>query len=356
MIYIIAGARPNFMKIAPLIKQMKKVSLKFKLIHTGQHYDFRMSEIFFKDLEIPEPDIHLNVGSYSHAVQTAKIMIEFEKYLLKDMPSLVIVVGDVNSTLACSLTAKKLGIKIAHIEAGLRSFDMNMPEEINRILTDHISDYLFVSEESGLINLKKEGIDSGKVFLVGNIMIENLINNLEKARTQIGHNPGFSKYALMTFHRPENVDSKENLEKVIDVINFVQDQLKVIFVFHPRTEKNIDKYNLRDKFQKNVYLSKPLGYLQFLYLMLNAKLIITDSGGIQEEASFLRIPVLTARETTERPITVEKGTNTITGTNLEIIRKNVTNILLRNYKKGEKIAKWDSSVSKRIIRILTNLH
>lgn len=343
---------------------MKQENIRFKLIHTGQHYDFRMSKLFFKDLEIPEPDINLDVGSCSHAVQTARIMIEFEKCLLKDKPSLVIVVGDVNSTLACSLTAKKLGIKIAHIEAGLRSFDMNMPEEINRILTDHLSDYLFVSEKSGLINLKKEGIDSGKVFLVGNIMIENLINNLEKAKNQVDHtvghnidyNLGFSKYALTTFHRPENVDSKENLEKVIDVINFVQEQLKVIFILHPRTEKNIDKYNLRDKFQKNVYLSKPLGYLQFLYLMLNAKLIITDSGGIQEEASFLRIPVLTARETTERPITVEKGTNTITGTNLEIIRKKVVNILLGNYKKGQKIAKWDSSVSKRIIRILTNLH
>ena len=347
LIYIVAGARPNFMKVAPLIKQMKKKGIKFKFIHTGQHYDYRMSKIFFRDLEIPDPDIHLNVGSYSHAVQTAKVMISFEEYLLKDKPSLVIVVGDVNSTLACSLTAKKMGIKIAHIEAGLRSFDMTMPEEINRILTDRISDYLFVSEESGIKNLIDEGIDKN-VFFVGNIMIENLINSLEKIKTSsylfledekgrtyafISNNKEYTNsknddiYALITFHRPSNVDSREDLINVINILKFVSVQIHVIFVIHPRTERNIVKYNLRDEFNiDNVQLLDSMGYLEFLDLMVNAKLIITDSGGIQEEASYLKIPILTARDTTERPITVVKGTNTITGANIGTIKKCIHSI------------------------------
>ncbi|KKM97844.1 hypothetical protein LCGC14_1164000 [marine sediment metagenome] len=373
MIYIVAGARPNFMKVAPLIKQMKKKGIKFKFIHTGQHYDFRMSKIFFRDLEIPEPDIHLNVKSGSHATQTAKIMISFEEHLLKDKPSLVIVVGDVNSTLACSLTAKKMGIKVAHIEAGLRSFDMTMPEEINRILTDHISDYLFVSEESGMVNLNAEGIKNN-VFFVGNIMIENLINNLEKIKNQSflfledekGRTYAFisntrkyvnskddKMYALITFHRPTNVDNKKDLENIINILKFVKDQIHVIFVIHPRTEASIVKHNLRDEFNMdNVQLLDSMGYLEFLDLMVNAKLIITDSGGIQEEASYLKVPVLTARKTTERPITITEGTNTITGINIRLIKKYVNDILLGNYKKGQDIKKWDNLVSKRIIKIL----
>lgn len=350
MIYIVAGARPNFMKIAPLIKRMKKEDISFILVHTGQHYDFIMSDIFFEDLEIPKHDIHLNVGSHSHTMQTAMIMIKFEKYLLRDKPELVIVVGDVNSTLACALTAKKLGIKIANIEAGLRSFDMNMPEEVNRILTDHVSDYLFVSERSGMINLKKEGIDFSKVFFVGNIMIENLINNLNK----IKRTPSKDKYVLITFHRPSNIDKKEDLEKIIDMMIDINGIIKVLFVAHPRTIKNIHKYDLDDKLKENnITIMNAVGYLQFLQLMIDSTLIITDSDGIQEEASFLKIPVLTVRKTTERPITIQKGTNTLIKTVNSIdIMIYINKILMGNYKKGEIIDKWDNLVSERIIKYL----
>lgn len=351
MIYIVTGARPNFMKVAPLMKQMKKEKMEFKLIHTGQHYDYIMSEVFFEELRIPEPDIHLNVGSHSHAIQTAKIMIGFEECLLKDKPDLVIVVGDVNSTLACSLTAKKMGIEVAHVESGLRSFDMSMPEEINRILTDHISDYLFVSEKSGLVNLTNEGIGLDKTHFVGNLMIENLIKNLERVKDPHYVNKN-EDYALITLHRPSNVDNKNDLEKMVCMLNSVQELIHIVFVVHPRTEKNLIKHDLYDKIRKDIQILSSRGYLKFLGLMINAKLIITDSGGIQEEASYLNIPVLTMRKTTERPITISKGTNTITGSDIKTIRKYVNNILSDNYKEGQDIEKWDALVSKRIVSIL----
>ena len=356
LIYLIAGARPNFMKIAPLIKELKKTDFTFKIIHTGQHYDYEMSKIFFDDLEIPKPDIFLNVGSASHAVQTAKIMIEFEKVILKETPDLVVVVGDVNSTIACALVAKKLFIKIAHVEAGLRSFDQRMPEEINRILTDQLSDFLFTTEKSAEINLKKEGIDANKIFFVGNIMIDNLLNNLEKARRLDFFkkmNLKKKRFALFTAHRPSNVDNKKNLEKIIQIINYLQEQTAVFFPIHPRTKKNIEEFNLMNKIKKdNLFLSKPVGYLEFLNLMEASKMILTDSGGIQEEASYLKIPVLTLRENTERPITIEEGTNTIVGNDFEKIKKYITQILSGNYKKAQDIENWDGFTASRIVNIL----
>jgi len=356
LIYLIAGARPNFVKIAPLITNLRRENIPFKLIHTGQHYDYNMSKIFFEELRIPAPDIYLNVGSASHAVQTAKIMIEFEKVLLKEKPSLVVVVGDVNSTVACAIVAKKLFIRVAHVEAGLRSFDQRMPEEINRLLTDQISDFLFTTERSAEINLKREGIDSEKIFFVGNVMIDSLLLNLEKAQNlRFFKNLGLKSksYALVTIHRPSNVDRREDLQKIIKILDYLSEQISIFFPIHPRTIKNIKKYNLMDKIKKeNLILSKPVGYLPFLSLMLEAKLILTDSGGIQEEASFLKIPILTLRENTERPITVEKGTNTVIGKSFESAKNYINQILSNTYKEGQEIEKWDGQTSKRIVSIL----
>jgi len=355
-IFLVAGARPNFMKVAPLIRQLNKKKLEFKLIHTGQHYDYEMSKIFFDGLGIPEPDIYLNVGSASHAVQTAKIMIEFEKIILKENPLLVIVVGDVNSTLACSLVAKKLDIKIAHVEAGLRSFDQRMPEEINRILTDQLSDFLFITEPSAEANLKREGIDQNKIFFVGNIMIDNLLMNLERAKglnTLTKYNLNVKDYALMTIHRPSNVDNVANLKKIIEIIKYIQERMKVFFPIHPRTRKRLEEFDLeKNLISSNLILSEPIGYLEFLNLMLNSKVILTDSGGIQEEASYLKVPVLTLRENTERPITIKKGTNEIVGTDFEKIKNYISKILTDKYKKGQNIEKWDGKTSERIADII----
>ena len=241
-IFLVAGARPNFMKIAPLIKELKKKNLQFKLIHTGQHYDYEMSKIFFDDLGIPEPDIYLNVGSASHAIQTAKIMIEFEKVIFNEKPILVVVVGDVNSTLACSLVAKKLFIRVAHVEAGLRSFDQRMPEELNRILTDQLSDFLFITESSAEANLIREGIDQSKIFFVGNIMIDTLLFNLERAKNLnilAKYNLKQKEYVLMTIHRPSNVDDVASLIKIIQIMNYIQEIIKIFFPIHPRTVKRL---------------------------------------------------------------------------------------------------------------------
>ena len=347
------------MKIAPLIKEFQKESVNFKLIHTGQHYDYNMSKVFFDDLGIPEPDIHLNVGSASHAVQTANIMIEFEKVLIKEEPSLVVVVGDVNSTAACALVAKKLHVKVAHIEAGLRSFDMKMPEEINRLLTDQISDFLFTTEKSAALNLKREGISADKIFFVGNVMIDTLITNLEKAKKLNlldKYNLKKNDYALITLHRPSNVDTKENLEKMLNILNFLQEEVKVFFPIHPRTKKNLEKFDLEKNIKDlNIVLSNPIGYLEFLNLMTNSKLILTDSGGIQEEASYLKIPILTAREGTERPITVDEGTNTIIGNDIDKAKRYIEEIFISEYKNGKNIDYWDGQASKRIVKVIKEL-
>jgi UDP-N-acetylglucosamine 2-epimerase (non-hydrolysing) len=356
IIYLVAGARPNFMKIAPLIRELKIENISYKLIHTGQHYDSEMSKVFFIDLGIPEPDHYLGVGSDSHAIQTAKIMIEFEKIIEHQPPNLVIVVGDVNSTIACALVAKKLHIDVAHIEAGLRSFDRTMPEEINRVLTDQISDLLFTTEKSAEINLKKEGIDSSKIFFVGNIMIDTLVRNIEKAKkisVLKTYNLKKGKFAVITLHRPSNVDYRKDLEKMVKLILLIQEKITLFFPIHPRTKKNLKNYYLLKKLQnKNIILSKPIGYLKFLNLMMNSRFILTDSGGIQEEASYLQIPVLTLRENTERPITVEQGTNVIVGNDFSKIKQYVDDILTENFKQGKQIERWDGNTAKRIVKII----
>ena len=283
-------------------------------------------------------------------------MMKFEGFLLKDKPSLVIVVGDVNSTIACALVAKKLFIKLAHVEAGLRSFDQRMPEEINRLLTDRLSDFLFTTERSAEINLKREGIDSSKIFFVGNVMIDTLIMNMEKAKKLFYYKKFNLKkhtYALITVHRPSNVDLKKDLCITVEIINNMQDKINVVFPIHPRTKKNLIKHNLFDKIlKKNITLVEPKGYLEFLNLMQNAKFILTDSGGIQAEASYLRIPVLTLRKNTESPITIEKGTNTLIGDDFNKLKIYLDRILKHSYKKGQDIEKWDGKTSQRIVEII----
>lgn len=355
-IHFIAGARPNFMKIAPLIHELKNYDIPFKLIHTGQHYDYNMSKIFFDELGIPKPEYFLNAGSGSHAVQTAKIMIEFEKIITQDRPRLIVVVGDVNSTIACALVAKKLFIDVAHVEAGLRSYDRKMPEEINRVLTDQISDLLFTTEASAEINLRKEGIDQSKIYFVGNVMIDTLIMNIGKA-TKLDTHTKFKlkpkSYALITIHRPSNVDKKEDLKKIVDVLKYIQNRITIFFPIHPRTQKNLIKYNLMEQLDsERIILTEPVGYLEFLNLMINTRFILTDSGGIQEEASYLKTPILTMRENTERPITVEKGTNTIVGNDIEKIKLCVDEIIGNTYKKGQDIENWDGKAAHRILAII----
>jgi len=354
----VVGARPNFMKIAPIQREMDKYDdIQPVLLHTGQHYDERMSKLFFDDLQMPEPDIYLNVGSGTHAAQTAKIMMKFEKVLNQERPDLVIVVGDVNSTAACSLVAVKLGIKVAHVEAGLRSFDRSMPEEINRLVTDVISDLLFVTEKSGLENLKREGIADHKVHFVGHVMIDSLIHFKEKAahsKIMDELNVQAGKYALVTLHRPSNVDSKENFLKLLDAFEKIEKDLKIVFPIHPRSGKMIDTFGFQPKVKamKNLILLEPLGYLDFMKLMHNARLLLTDSGGIQEETTYLGIPCITMRENTERPVTVEVGTNILVGSDTQRIIKETKNILDGNGKKGQIPKLWDGKAAERIVNII----
>lgn len=355
----VVGARPNFMKIAPIIEEFDKKyneSVENILVHTGQHYSINMSDDFFRDLKLPQPDINLDVGSSSHAQQIANIMLKLEKILLDKNPQLVIVVGDVNSTLAAALTASKLKIKVAHIEAGLRSFDFDMPEETNRILTDHISDYLFCTEESAIKNLKNESVNQENTFLVGNVMIDTLIKNLGYAK-----NSGIldklnlkGDYCLLTAHRPENVDNEKNLRLLVEIINEVQKIITIIYPIHPRTVKMLEQFKLYKEIiaMKNVKICKPLSYLDFLWLTKNSKFVITDSGGLQEETSYLKIPCLTIRKNTERPITVEQGTNTVTELDKKNIIAEAKKILGGKYKHGHGIALWDGKASERIVKIL----
>jgi UDP-N-acetylglucosamine 2-epimerase (non-hydrolysing) len=355
-IIVVAGARPNFVKIAPLIKELEKNKLNYILVHTGQHYDKNMSDIFFKELEIPQPQYNLGVGSGSHAEQTAKIMMEFEKVCTAETPDLIIVVGDVNSTIACALTAKKLGINVAHVEAGLRSNDNTMPEEINRILTDRISDYLFVSEESGLENLKKEGTPDEKVHHVGNVMIDTLINSLDKIEKstvlqELNLEP--KKYAIITMHRPSNVDTKEKLSEFLDFILELQEKIKIVWPIHPRVKNNMIKFDLYQKIEKNenIMLLEPQSYLNFLKLVKNCLFVLTDSGGLQEETTYLKIPCITMRENTERPSTTTMGTNTLINS-IAQAKNTIEQILNRQYKTGEIPKLWDGKTAARIIVIL----
>ncbi|NVL90272.1 MAG: UDP-N-acetylglucosamine 2-epimerase (non-hydrolyzing) [Desulfobacterales bacterium] len=354
----VAGVRPNFMKVAPLMEAYKKSNqIEPVLVHTGQHYDESMSGLFFHELDIPEPDINLEVGSASHAVQTAEIMKAFEPVVLEHKPDVVLVVGDVNSTIACGLVAVKLGIKLAHVEAGLRSFDRSMPEEINRILTDSISDLLLCTEQSGVVNLISEGVPEEDIFLVGNIMIDSLLKYIDKAkqsnildRLNLNH----SDFAILTLHRPANVDDPITFSRILDALEVIQRHIPIIFPIHPRTRKNLFASYLdrRVKRLPHLRLTHPLGYLDFLKLMSSARFVMTDSGGIQEETTVLRIPCLTLRENTEQPVTVEIGSNRIVGTETEKIIeacKQVTNGHSRNFQIPPL---WDGHAAERIVKIL----
>lgn len=312
---LVVGARPNFMKAAPICAEMRRRPDEFevKIVHTGQHYDAAMSDSFFADLGLPEPDFHLGVGSASHAEQTARIILAFEPVLLAEKPDWVIVVGDVNSTVACALVASKLGVKVAHVEAGLRSFDRSMPEEINRVVTDSISDLLFTTEESANENLRREGVAPEKIKFVGNVMIDSLIGNLERAKksnalSDLNIDP--QSYAVLTLHRPSNVDTRETLEPIIDALIEISEKVPIIFPVHPRTRAKMADLGLQDAIDgSSLRLIEPLGYLDFLALYSQARFVMTDSGGLQEETTYLGIPCLTIRENTERPVTIDIGTN-----------------------------------------------
>ncbi len=355
----VVGARPNFMKIAPIMKAQKAHrDIQSILLHTGQHYDSGLSDVFFQDLKIDNPQIYLGVGSNTHAKQTAEIMEKFEKVCIKERPDLVLVVGDVNSTLACSLVAAKLQIKVAHVEAGLRSRNWEMPEEINRILTDRLADYLFTTSKDADANLKREGIDNSKIFFVGNVMIDTLksfeqtsaTNSkiLEKLKLTQGD------YAVLTMHRAENVDHSDRLKAILDGLEEVQQKIRIIYPIHPRSCKMIRAFSYAEKIMamQNLRLIDPLGYLDFLRLMSNAKFVLTDSGGLQEETTVLGIPCITLRSETERPITVTEGTNTVVGTDKAKIIQASLKILDGKSKKGRVPELWDGKAAMRIVKIL----
>jgi UDP-N-acetylglucosamine 2-epimerase (non-hydrolysing) len=354
----ICGARPNFMKVAPLMRAYRRhPNITPLIVHTGQHYDTNMSELFFRQLNIPQPDLNLEVGSGSHAVQTAEIMKRFEPVVLKRKPEWVVVVGDVNSTIACGLVAKKLGVKLAHVEAGLRSFDRTMPEELNRLLTDAISDVLFVSEPSGLQNLRNEGIPDEKVHFVGNVMIDTLRANLEHAQRskildelelQVG------TYNAVTLHRPSNVDDAAVFSGIADALDTIQQDLPTVFPMHPRTVHNLPQLGLADRFKamKQLRIVEPLGYLDFLKLMANAAVVLTDSGGIQEETTILGVWCLTVRENTERPVTLTSGTNTLVGTDPDRIVNAYRRCRSHRPNHLPVPEKWDGQAAERIAEIL----
>ena len=374
----VCGARPNFMKIAPLLRAIDKHNASSKgnpiepiLVHTGQHYDYEMSQVFFQDLELPKPDVYLGVGSGTHAEQTARVMIEFEKVLLKEKPDLVVVVGDVNSTLAAALAAVKLHISTAHVEAGLRSYDRTMPEEINRLLTDQVSDYLFTPSRDADENLKREGIPREKIFFVGNVMVDSLLFNKTRAdQSQILTQLKLSGegYALLTLHRPSNVDEKHSLTNIMSAITKISEWIPVVFPAHPRTQKKLREFNLdrhatviaspdvigawQSQSQSSILITPPLSYLDFLKLEMYAKFVMTDSGGIQEETTVLNVPCLTLRDTTERPITITRGTNVLVGNSPQKIIEEASKILAANSKSPSRIELWDGKAAERIIDIL----
>ncbi|MFZ0977939.1 MAG: UDP-N-acetylglucosamine 2-epimerase (non-hydrolyzing) [Candidatus Acidiferrales bacterium] len=390
----VVGARPNFMKAAPIIAaicdyndrlatsagpggvERSRVALESVLVHTGQHYDEAMSDRFFVDLNIPKPDVHLGVGSGSHAIQTAEIMKRFEEVLLRERPDLLIVVGDVNSTVACALVAAKISYDangarplIAHVEAGLRSFDRGMPEEINRILTDHLADLLFVTEQSGLGNLRQEGIPDRKIHFVGNTMIDSLLAFKHKADqspilgnlglgggngSRHGSTNGAARYALLTLHRPSNVDQRESFLNILEGLEDLANACPIIFPAHPRTQKRIAEFGFERFFDTEngrIRLVDPLGYLDFMCLMAHAAVVVTDSGGIQEETTCLGIPCVTVRENTERPITVQVGTNILAGTSKEGIRR-ATRQQLQSRTQGTIPEAWDGKSAQRILEVI----
>jgi UDP-N-acetylglucosamine 2-epimerase (non-hydrolysing) len=337
------------MKAAPVVKALNlHTDFHQIIVHTGQHYDANMSEIFFQQLEIPEPDINLDAGSGSHAQQTARIMSRFEPIVLKQKPDLLLVYGDINSTVATALVSSKLHIPVGHVEAGLRSFDRTMPEEINRLLTDQVADLLFTPSVDGNENLLKEGVPAEKIHLVGNVMIDTLVRLLPRADNSILHDSG---YALVTLHRPSNVDEPHMLRKIISALDEISQKLHVIFPIHPRTRRKIEELNLTTT-NSSLKLIDPVGYLQFLALQRHAAVLITDSGGIQEETTYLGIPCLTVRENTERPVTITEGTNMLVGTDMERLKAEVDRILCGEAKKGKVPPLWDGKASDRIAAII----
>ena len=355
----VVGARPNFMKVAPIVEAMKRREQEFTplVVHTGQHYDAAMSDSFFHDLDLPQPDIHLGVGSASHAAQTAAVMERFEPVVLQEKPDWVLVVGDVNSTLACALVCVKLGVKVAHVEAGLRSRDRTMPEEINRLLTDQIADLLFTPSADADENLRAEGIPQERIRLVGNVMIDSLYKHLERSQqSQIKAQLKLAdkSYAVLTLHRPSNVDDPSSFERILEALERISEQLPVVFPVHPRTRKTIAELGLDQRIEKikDLRLIDPLGYLDFLSLYSSSRLVLTDSGGIQEETSVLGIPCLTLRENTERPITVTMGTNTIVGTDPEKIVAAAHAALSETAKTPASIPLWDGHTAERIVDAL----
>ncbi|MCL1867605.1 MAG: UDP-N-acetylglucosamine 2-epimerase (non-hydrolyzing) [Paludibacter sp.] len=370
---LVAGARPNFMKIAPLMHAFKgNKNIKPVLVHTGQHYDLKMSGQFFDELNIPLPDINLEVGSASHAVQTARIMEGFEKVCIDEKPDFVMVVGDVNSTAACTLVAAKMDdITTIHYEAGLRSRDRSMPEEINRLVTDAISDIFLTTSQDADENLLNEGVPKEKIFMVGNLMIDSLVANLEKAKTQpmefqllnrtqtitplLWREAGGRGYGAMTFHRPNNVDNPQSLRKLVEIWGEISTKIPLVFPVHPRTYKNIQNFGLQQEIDKyeNLYFIEPLGYLNFINLIKNAKFALTDSGGIQEETTYMNIPCLTVRPNTERPVTIWEGSNKLIKINE--IETEIDLILQGKEKKGKTPKFWDGQTAERIVKIIENL-
>lgn len=361
LIDIIAGARPNFMKIAPIIEQIKKrqnqgTKLDYRLIHTGQHYDRNMSGNFFEELRIPDPDYNLEVGSGTQAEQTACIMQGYEKILLEEPSHLCLVVGDVTSTMACAITAKKLNISVAHVEGGIRSGDLSMPEEINRLVTDSISDLFFTTSTIANENLKREGVPEEKIHFVGNTMIDTLLGNIDRfTKPRIWNEKELKNqsYIVMTLHRPSNVDEENQLKNLMDEIVQSSKETPIVFPVHPRTRKNLKKLGIE---YKSLHYSDPLSYLQFNYLVKHSMAVITDSGGITEETTVMGIPCMTLRDSTERPETCKVGTNELLGTNPEAIKPAVEKLLLGGWKKGGIPEKWDGKTSERIVDVLEQLN
>jgi UDP-N-acetylglucosamine 2-epimerase (non-hydrolysing) len=359
---LVAGARPNFMKIAPILdafraRQRNFPSFEVLLVHTGQHYDRKMSDEFFDDLGIPQPDINLGVGSGTHAEQTARIMIAFEKVCIERRPDWVIVVGDVNSTMACAITAKKLGIRVAHVEAGLRSRDMSMPEEINRLCTDVVADLLFTTDIMASKNLRREGIPESKICFAGNTMIDTLLQQTERARSiPLPEGVSSGNFAVLTLHRPGNVDNRDSLCALWNAILEVSRRIKIVFPAHPRTVGRLKEFGLLREFRSSaaVQIIEPLGYLSFLSLVMNCRMVLTDSGGIQEETTVLGVPCITMRPNTERPVTCEIGTNILVGNDPSRIREAAFSILDYGGRTGSIPEKWDGHAAERVVEVLLN--
>lgn len=351
----VVGARPNFMKAAPVLEALsRQPGIRQTLVHTGQHYDANMSDIFFEQLGLPRPDVSLGIGSGSHAVQTARIMMEFEQTVLEHKPDLVLVYGDVNSTVAAAMVSAKLGISVGHVEAGLRSFDRTMPEEINRLITDQISDLLFTPSADGDVNLQMEGVWPEKIHRVGNVMIDTLVRLLPKARMPDVEGISTDEYALVTLHRPSNVDDPVVLKKLLTTLEEISSRCQIVFPVHPRTRARIEQFQSGLRNQKSFLLLEPMGYLEFLALQKNATMVITDSGGIQEETTYLGVPCLTLRENTERPVTIDVGSNRLIGNDMDLLMLEADRVLSGNFVTGGIPDLWDGHAGERIAEILVD--